>query len=77
MGGPRNRRRPGHPSISSSGYRLHVAPAALLRYLADTGTSLIVEVQLGRHRSGTRIGGYRPPRSRIYLIDADGRVTAR
>ena len=64
-------------SIWSSGYRLSVARAALLHHLADTGTSLIVEVQIGRHRSGTRSGGYHPPRSRIYLIDAGGRVTAR
>ena len=64
-------------TVWSSGYRVHVARTALLRHLADTSTSLIVEVQLGRHRSDTGIGGYRTPRTRIYLIHADGRVTAR
>ena len=63
-------------SAWSSGYRVQVARTALLRHLGDTGTSLIVEVQLGRHRSDVGINGYRAPRSRIYLIHADGRVTA-
>jgi hypothetical protein len=58
---------------TSSGYRVRVHRTALLKHLAHTGTSLIVEVQIGRYRSGSN---YRAPRSRIYLIDATGRVTA-
>ena len=64
-------------TVWSSGYRVYVTRAALLRHLADTKTRLIVEVQLGRHRPDTHADGYRAPRSRIYLIDADGRITAR
>jgi hypothetical protein len=63
--------------VRSSGYRVLMQRTALVRHLIDTGTSLVVEVQLGRHRSGTASGGYRTPRSCIYLIRADGRVTAR
>jgi hypothetical protein len=61
---------------TSSGYRVHVDRAALLNHLAQTGTNLIVEVQIGRYRSDARGSGYRPRRNRIYLIDASGRVTA-
>ncbi len=64
-------------TVSSFGYRIHITRSALLQYLAYSRTILIVEVQLGRHRSDTGINGYRPPHSRIYLIDADGTVTAR
>lgn len=63
-------------AITSSGSRLHVDRGTLLRYLADTGMTLIVEVQIGRHRRDAGSGGYRPPRSRIYLIDPAGSVTA-
>ncbi len=63
-------------AITSSGSRLHVDRGTLLRYLADTGMTLIVEVQIGRHRRDAGTDGYRPPRSRIYLIDALGSVTA-
>jgi hypothetical protein len=64
-------------AVRSSGYRVLVQRTALLRYLTDTSTSLIVEVQLGRHRSDTASEGYRTPASRMYLIHGDGRVTAR
>ncbi|MFF2217454.1 hypothetical protein [Streptomyces antibioticus] len=60
---------------SSHGYRVHIDRAMLLGHLTDTGTSLIVEVQIGRHPSDTAGSGYRTPQSRIYLIDATGRVT--
>jgi hypothetical protein len=63
-------------SVASTGYRVRVDRAVLLRHLAGTGTSLIVEVQIGRHRSDSN-GEYRFPRSRIYLLDAVGGVTAR
>ena len=62
-------------AVWSSGYRVHVPGSVLLRHLADTGTVLIVEVQLGRHRSDAGVSEYRPPRSRIYLVRANGRVT--
>ncbi|WNV82878.1 NACHT domain-containing protein [Umezawaea sp. Da 62-37] len=63
--------------VTSSGYRTRVCRTELLRYLRDTGTNLIVEVQIGRQRrSRSSSDGYRIPRSRIYLIDPDGRVTA-
>jgi len=61
-------------AVTSSGSRLHVDRGTLLRYLADTGMTLVVEVQIGRHRRDAGIDGYRPPRSRIYLIDALGPV---
>ena len=65
-------------AVTSSGYRVRVDRAALLRHLRDTGTNLIVEVQLGRHRRNRGSDDdYRPPRSRIYLVDATGRVTVR
>lgn len=64
-------------AVTSSGYRVYVRREALLRHLADTGTILIVEVQIGRHRSNARSDDYRPPRSRIYLIEATGSVTVR
>ncbi len=60
--------------IASSGHRVRVDRGALLRHLAATGTTLIVEVQLGRHRTDARSGDYRPPQSRVYLVDAAGRV---
>jgi hypothetical protein len=63
--------------VTSSGYHVHVDRGALLRYLASTGMTLIVEVQIGRHRSNAGIDGYRPPRSRLYLIDSAGTVTGR
>jgi hypothetical protein len=63
-------------AVTSSGSRLHVDRGTLLRYLADTGMTLIVEVQIGRHRRDAGIDSYRPPCSRIYLIDALGSVTA-
>jgi hypothetical protein len=59
---------------SSSGYRVRVDRGTLLRYLAVTGTVLILEVQLARRRDAYR-GDYRPPSSRIYLLDANGRIT--
>ncbi|MCM3885045.1 ATP-binding protein [Frankia sp. R82] len=59
-------------ATTSSGYRLRVDRDTLLRYLSDTNTHLIVEVQIGRHRSE----GHHPPHFRIYLIDATGRITA-
>lgn len=62
-------------SVTSSGYCVTVDRQALLAFLAATGNNLIVEVQIGRHRSGA--DGYRIPRSRIYLVDATGHVTAR
>ncbi|MFI5851535.1 hypothetical protein ACIA7R_27510 [Micromonospora chalcea] len=63
--------------VTSSGYRVRVDRAALLRYLTDTDTSLIVEVQIGRHRRKVDTDEYRPARSRIYLVDAAGGVTVR
>ena len=63
--------------VTSSGYHVHVDRGALLRYLASTGMTLIVEVQIGRHRSNAGVDGYRPPRSRVYLVDSAGTVTAR
>ncbi|MFB8168296.1 hypothetical protein ACFC60_10145 [Kitasatospora purpeofusca] len=63
--------------VTSSGNRVQVSQPALLRHLADTGTSLIVEVQIGRHRSDASAAGYRGPRSRIYLLNSEGRLTAR
>ncbi|MFD7282951.1 hypothetical protein ACFV80_39645 [Streptomyces sp. NPDC059862] len=59
------------------GYRVRVDRTALLHHLAQTGTHLIVEVRIGRYRSDFDGSGYRTPRSRIYLIDAAGPVTAR
>jgi hypothetical protein len=64
-------------AVTSSGYRVQVDRGRLLGYLASTGMTLVVEVQIGRHRSNTGIDGYRPPRSRIYLIDSAGSVSAR
>jgi hypothetical protein len=64
-------------AVTSSGYRVRVDRSALLRHLRDTGTNLILEVQIGRHRRNRGSDDYRPPRSRIYLIDATGRVTVR
>jgi len=64
-------------AVTSSGYRVRVDRAALLRHLRDTGTNLIVEVQIGRYRRNQRSDEYQPPRSRIYLVDAIGRVTVR
>ncbi len=58
---------------TSSGYRVHVNREVLLRYLAETEKRLLVEVQIGRRRGDE----YPPPRSHIYLIDAQGRVTTR
>ncbi|HEX3955929.1 MAG TPA: hypothetical protein VHZ03_04770, partial [Trebonia sp.] len=64
-------------AVTSSGNRVYVNRTQLLRYLADTGMSLIVEVQIGRHRSDAGTGGYEPGHSRIYLIGSSGTVTAR
>jgi len=64
-------------SVASSGYRVSVDRAALLHHLAQTDTNLIVEVQIGRHRSDCSSSEYRAPYSRIYLVDATGRVTRR
>jgi hypothetical protein len=64
-------------AVTSSGHRVYVDRETLLSHLADTGMTLIVEVQIGRHRRDTGIDSYRPPRSRIYLVDAEGTVTAR
>jgi len=61
--------------VTSSGVRTRVDHAILLSYLGATGTALIVEVQIGRHRSDDHGGEYQPPRSRIYVLYADGRVT--
>lgn len=66
----------GGDDVFSSGYRVHIDRTALLRHLADTGMSLIVEVQIGRNRSRRSVDGYKPPRSRLYLVDASGRVVA-
>jgi hypothetical protein len=64
-------------AVASSGNRVYVDRAALLHYLATTGCSLILEVQIGRHRSNTDPGNYQLPHSRIYLVDATGHVTGR
>jgi hypothetical protein len=64
-------------AVTSSGYRVFARREVLLHHLADTGMILIVEVQIGRHRSNAGIDDYRPPRSRIYLIGAAGSVTVR
>jgi hypothetical protein len=64
----------GREAVTSSGNRVYVARETLLHYLADTGMALIVEVQIGRHRRNG-IGGYRTPRSRVYLVDSTGHVT--
>jgi hypothetical protein len=67
----------GH-DINCSGNRVFVKRSVLLRFLSDTGYSLIVEVQLGRHRSSTRTAeSLASRRSRIYLVHADGRIIAR
>ncbi|OHV47811.1 hypothetical protein BCD48_17525 [Pseudofrankia sp. BMG5.36] len=58
---------------TSSGYRVRVAREPLLRYLRETNNWLILEVQIARRREGQ----YPPPRSRVYLIDPEGRITAR
>jgi hypothetical protein len=63
--------------VASSGNRVYVARGPLLQHLTATASTLIVEVQIGRHRRSAGFGEYRPPRSRIYLIDATGRVTVR
>lgn len=62
---------------ASSGRSTYAKRGKLLHYLTATGTNLIVEVQIGRNRSGREYSGYRAPRSRIYLIDAGGVVTSR
>ncbi|MGY1620640.1 hypothetical protein ACI789_00410 [Geodermatophilus sp. SYSU D00965] len=62
---------------SSAGYRVRVDRGTLLQHLTDTGTSLIVEVRIGRHRRNRDLDDYRPSRSRIYLIDAAGDITVR
>jgi NACHT domain len=73
----RDRYRPSQ-DVNCSGNRICVKRPALLRFLSDTGYSLIVEVQLGRHRSSTRTDESRAfRRSRIYLVHADGRVIGR
>ncbi|MFF4812792.1 hypothetical protein ACFY03_31725 [Micromonospora chersina] len=64
-------------AVTSSGYRVRIDRAALLRHLRDTDTNLIVEVQIGRHRRKVDTDEYRPARSHIYLVDAAGRVTVR
>ncbi|MEV4296080.1 ATP-binding protein [Microbispora rosea] len=62
---------------TSSGYRLHVATEPLLRFLSKTGMTLIVEVQIGRHRRSATVGDYRFPRSRVYLITPEGHITGK
>jgi hypothetical protein len=64
-------------AVVPSGYRIHADRKTVLTYLTDIGMSLIVEVQIGRPRSNAEIGGYRTPRSRIYLVDAGDLVTSR
>jgi hypothetical protein len=64
-------------SVTSSGNRVYVARGPLLKYLAETQMTLILEVQIGRHRSSGGFGDYQPPRSRIYLIDSAGGITVR
>ena len=64
--------------FNCSGSVIYMNRTALLRFLSETGYSLIVEAQLGRHRSSFRTNGPQDfRRSRIYLVDASGRVTAR
>ncbi|MGO1053077.1 hypothetical protein [Crossiella sp. CA198] len=63
--------------VTSSGFRTRVGRTELLRYLRDTDTNLIVEVQIGRQRRSGSSNDYRQPQSRIYLIEPSGRVTAR
>ncbi|MEU8356370.1 ATP-binding protein [Nonomuraea sp. NPDC048882] len=63
--------------VTTSGHRLLVVVKPLLRFLSQTGMNLIVEVQIGRHRSSATSDEYRFPRSRIYLIAPDGHVTGR
>jgi hypothetical protein len=60
--------------VTSSGNRTYVDRGVLLHHLAEADAVLIVEVQIGRHRDNT---DYRPPRSRIYLVDQGGVVTSR
>jgi hypothetical protein len=62
-------------TVSTSGTRTLVKRASLLSYLKSTGTSLIVEVQLGRNRRERGTDEYNLPRSRVYLIDDSGDVT--
>lgn len=64
-------------AVTSAGSRVYVERAQLLRYLAEAGMSLIVEVRIGRHRRDAGIDGYEPGRSRIYLIGSSGTVTTR
>ena len=64
-------------AVTSAGSRLYVGRDQLLRYLAGTGMSLIVEVRIGRHRRDAGIDGYESGRSRVYLIDSSGTVTVR
>ncbi|MEV5210878.1 AAA family ATPase [Micromonospora sp. NPDC053740] len=64
-------------AVTSEGYRVYVDREALTRYLCDTGMMLILEVQIGRHRRNDRTGGWRSPRSRLYLVDPSGSITAR
>jgi hypothetical protein len=61
--------------ITSSGYRTTINRGTLLTYLDITDTSLIMEVQIGRNRSGSDRHEYQTPHSRIYLVDRNGRLT--
>lgn len=67
----------GTSAVTSTGSLIYVGRDQLLRYLADAGMSLILEVRIGRHRRDAGIDGYEPGRSRIYLIDSSGTVTAK
>lgn len=64
-------------AVTSAGSRVYVGRDQLLRYLAGTGMSLIVEVRIGRHQRDAGIDGTESGRSRIYLIDSSGTVTAK
>lgn len=60
--------------IQSSGYRTTVARQHLLRFLAATGMQLIVEVQIDLRPEGS--ANNRIQRSRLYLVDGAGLVSA-
>ncbi|MET9400912.1 AAA family ATPase [Kitasatospora sp. NPDC002965] len=60
--------------VQSSGYRITVARQQLLGFLAATDMQLIVEVQVDLRSDGSAKA--RIQRSRLYLLDGAGRVSA-